>query len=85
MAMKLVYEKTKAEVCVGDYATTWRGETVQVEGIRAPLHSGSTGRVLVREVANGMAVGPELDFYPSIICAVWVDESEVVKPCEDKP
>lgn len=85
MAKKLVYEKTKAEVCVGDYASTWRGEVVQVEYITPPRTAGSTGRVGVREVVNGLAVGPVQEFYPGVICAIWVDEGDVAQNCEAKP
>lgn len=48
--MKLVYREAQKEVCIGDVATTFRGEHVDVIDITAPHKSSSSGRVCIRDV-----------------------------------
>jgi hypothetical protein len=67
---KLVYEGTNNEVHVGDCTKTFRGEMVRVKRIVEPRHDGSTGRVLVRYLGGR---GYEMEYYPGVIRAHWVD------------
>ncbi len=68
--MKLVYENTGVEVQSGDVAHTFRGDPVIVEGWSEPRHTGSTGRVYIKEMRDHGCSG---EYYPSVIGAVWVN------------
>lgn len=68
--MKLVNEKTQAEIKVGDIAHTFRGEPVVVTGWQQPRNPASTGRVFIRTIADRAF---EMGYYPSVIGALWVD------------
>jgi hypothetical protein len=83
--MRLVYTKTRAEVCVGDYATTHRGEVVQVESVTVPDGANPRGSVGVRFTNQGMPYGPEQALPVGSICAEWTDNNGVATPCEVKP
>lgn len=62
---KLFEIKTGRELKVGDHAKTFRGEDCVIKGWRVPVHSGSTGRVIIN-------LGDEFDdeYFPSVIGAV---------------
>lgn len=76
--MRLVYDKTGTEVKIGDFATTFRGETVIVSGIEKPRHGGSTGRVYVREdkVRERGSIVFDQGYFPSVIGATWIDRED---------
>lgn len=68
--MKLIYEKTGAQVQTGDIAHDFRGKAAVVTGWELPRHEGSTGRVYVAEMReNGFNMG----YYPSVYGMKWVD------------
>ena len=67
--MKLIYEKTKEPVMIGDRATTFRGESVVVTGMDEPHKPSSTGRVYIK-YSGFDSIGRE--FFPSVIGAIWV-------------
>ena len=46
--MKLINSKTKQEVKIGDMVTSFRGEKYEVRSWSEPHHSGSTGRMYVK-------------------------------------
>jgi hypothetical protein len=74
--MRLVYEKTGAEVCIGDHVTTSKGEIVQVERIEEPKSPASSGRVHLQLIVDGLPVGPVSAFYPGVICAEWIERED---------
>lgn len=69
--MRLIYEKSQAEVCVGDIITTQRGELVQVEAVTLPNHPEPTGTVIVSFLREGMPFGVHHAFAPAVIFAAW--------------
>tara|TARA_R110000822_G_scaffold92140_10_gene212127 strand:+ start:1394 stop:1600 length:207 start_codon:yes stop_codon:yes gene_type:complete len=68
--MKLIYEKNSSEVKTGDVAHTFRGEPVVVTGWQHPRHEGSTGKVYCASMDGR---GWQMEWYPSVIGAKWVD------------
>jgi hypothetical protein len=66
--MKLVNEKTQAEIKVGDIARTFRGEAVVVTGWEEPRNPASTGRVYIKTMTDNPF---EMGYYPSVIGAKW--------------
>ena len=68
--MKLIYTDTGEPVNTGDIARTFRNEPVIVTGWAEPKHSGSTGRVYLREMGDQRFEG---EYYPSVIGAQWVE------------
>jgi len=58
-------QKAGEPVAIGDKVLTFRGEPVEVTGIFAPTHAGSTGRVEISEDGHSRLV------YPSVIDAEW--------------
>lgn len=68
----LIDDMTGWPVRVGDVRESNRGEMYVVAGGRAPLHSGSTGRIYV--ALEG--VEPTTQFYPSVFGARWIDRAK---------
>lgn len=67
--MKLVHEKTGIEVKTGEVVHSFRGEAAYVTGWREPQHSGSTGRVYVKEFGDRGFTG---EYFPSVYGLKWV-------------
>lgn len=63
--MTLVHKDTRRPVRVGDKVTDFRGKAAVVTGWMEPRHSGSTGRVTVKD-----ALG---EFYPSVFNLEWTE------------
>ena len=68
--MKLINEKTGNEVKTGAVVHCFRGEAAIVTGWAQPRHSGSTGRVYVREMNEQGFTG---EYYPSVYGLKWVE------------
>ena len=68
--MKLINEKTGKEVQSGDVVHCFRGQAAIVTGWAMPKHSGSTGRVHVKEMSDSPFSG---EYYPSVYGLKWVD------------
>jgi hypothetical protein len=68
--MRLIKESTGIEVKSGDVAHDFRGEAAIVTGWQEPRHSGSTGRVYVKEMGDKGFTG---EYYPSVYGMKWVD------------
>lgn len=64
---------------VGDIVKDFRGTPMVIAGIRAPKHSGSTGRISFN-AADGVYLG---EFYPSVIGAGLVEDTG--RPADDAP
>lgn len=67
--MKLINQKTKNAVKVGEMVTSFRGETAIVTGWREPHKPSSTGRVHVQERGYGSV----MEFFPSVYGLIFVD------------
>jgi hypothetical protein len=70
--MKLIYERSRMPVCVGDNLTLDDGEAVMVSTIVKPHKPNSTGRVCVRNIHNG----EESCYFPGVVKAVWIDRED---------
>jgi hypothetical protein len=68
--MRLIKESTGVEVKTGDTVHCFRGKAAYVTGWALPKHSGSTGRVYVKEMSDRPFSG---EFYPSVYGLKWVD------------
>jgi len=68
--MKLIYETTGKPVNTGDVAHDFRGDAAIVTGWQEPRHSGSTGRVHVKEMNEQGFTG---EYYPSVYGMKWVE------------
>lgn len=68
--MKLVRETTGQPIKTGDVVHDFRGKAAYVTGWALPKHSGSTGRVYVKEMTER---GADREFYPSVYGLKWVD------------
>ncbi len=64
----LVHAATDLPIAIGDKCRTFRGETVEVTGMREPHHEGSTGRVYVKDED-----GHTGEYFPGVIDAKWID------------
>jgi len=69
--MRLVYEKTGAEVKVGDIVETSRGQKVRVDFFREPHKPASSGKVVVKG-----ADGSAREYYVSVIGAEWIERED---------
>jgi hypothetical protein len=75
----LVYEGTNRIVKIGDKVKDFRGDVLTVAGFELPRHSGSTGRVIVKErIDTGEIIKSR--YYPSVIGAVWVKSNKQANP-----
>jgi hypothetical protein len=68
--MRLIKESTGVEVKTGDIVHCFRGKAAYVTGWAPPKHSGSTGRVHVKEMSDRPFSG---EYYPSVYGLKWVD------------
>ncbi len=68
--MRLVYERTKEEVQIGDVVTLRNGVTATVARIQKPEKSSLPGRVTLE------IKGSERDFYPVAIGAEWIERED---------
>jgi len=68
--MRLIKETTGVEVNTGDIVHDFRGKAAYVTGWATPRHSGSTGRVYVKEMNDQGFTG---EYYPSVYGLKWVD------------
>jgi hypothetical protein len=68
--MRLIKETTGVEVKTGDIVHDFRGKAAYVTGWALPKHSGSTGRVHVKEMSDRPFSG---EYYPSVYGLKWVD------------
>jgi hypothetical protein len=73
--MKLVYSNDNEPVRVGDIILTFRNEMYELESMREPHHSGSTGRVYVKPVFGNDS---SREFFPSVVGAEWVPDDTPV-------
>lgn len=64
----LVDSRTGREANEGDKLTTSTGATVFLCSAMPPEHSGSTGRIYVREPSNAHQRG----FFPSVCNLLWI-------------
>ena len=67
--MRLIKETTGVEVKSGDVAHDFRGDAAIITGWQEPRHSGSTGRVYVKEMSDQGFTG---EYYPSVYGLKWV-------------
>lgn len=67
--MKLIREKTGEQINTGEVVHDFRGDAAIITGWQEPRHSGSTGRVYVREMNEQ---GFEGSYYPSVYGLKWV-------------
>jgi len=65
----LVYEDTRVPVQIGDKVVDFRGSKAVVVAIEPPRHSGSTGRVHIKESKSG----PVMTYFPSVYGMKWLD------------
>lgn len=73
--MRLIYEKTGAEVRAGDIATSFRGEQYVVQSVELPRHAGSTGRMYVTRLDSETdAPRYSSSYFPSVFGAKWVEQ-----------
>lgn len=71
--MKLVHDETLKPVGIGDRVVDFRGEEAIIVDMQEPHHSGSTGRVYVREIGpSGEPDGPSQGYYPSVYNLKWI-------------
>lgn len=68
--MKLIKETTGEEVKTGAVVHDFRGDAAIVTGWAQPRHSGSTGRVYVKEMGDRGFTG---EYYPSVYGLKWVE------------
>jgi hypothetical protein len=68
--MRLIKESTGVEVKTGDIVHDFRGKAAYITGWALPKHSGSTGRVHVKEMSDRPFSG---EYYPSVYGLKWVD------------
>lgn len=68
--MKLIKETTGVEVKTGEVVHDFSGEAAIVTGWAQPRHSGSTGRVYVKEMGEQGFTG---EYYPSVYGLKWVE------------
>ena len=68
--MRLIKETTGVEVKSGDVVHCFKGQAAIVTGWAMPKHSGSTGRVHVKEMKEN---GFEMGYYPSVYGLKWVE------------
>lgn len=67
--MRLIRESTGTEVKTGEVVHDFRGEAAIVTGWALPNHSGSTGRVFIKEMSDQGFTG---EYYPSVYGLKWV-------------
>lgn len=70
--MKLVYNKSRKEVQVGDEVTLRDGAKAVVTDIIKPHKPASTGRVVLDEGAEKM----QRTYFPSVIGAEWINRED---------
>lgn len=68
--MRLIKETTGEEVKTGDVVHCFRGKAAIVTGWAQPNHSGSTGRVHIKEIGERGFTG---EYYPSVYGLKWVE------------
>jgi hypothetical protein len=66
--MRLINEKTGAEVKTGDVVHDFRGRPAYVTGWATPRHGGSTGRVYVKIMSDHAF---DAEYYPSVYGLKW--------------
>lgn len=64
--MKLIDNKTGREINKGDVVITFRGEPYILDSFEAGRHSGSTGRVYLKDTLDSVDT---VAFYPGVINA----------------
>ena len=67
--MKLINSKTKQPVHIGEVAHDFRGKAAVITGWQVPQHTGSTGRIDIREMDEH---GLSASYYPSVYGMEWV-------------
>lgn len=70
--MKLINQQGHT-VNVGDIVHDFRGKAAIVTGWQAPRHSGSTGRVNIKEMDER---GLSASYYPGVYDLAWEGQSE---------
>ena len=71
--MRLIYEKTGEEVRAGDLVSSQDGELFRLDFYREPHKPSSTGRVYVTRMVEQ---GGQLEFFPSVVGAKWVERED---------
>ena len=66
--MKLVRETTGQPIKTGEVVHDFNGKAAYVTGWAPPKHSGSTGRVYVKEMSDQGFSG---EYYPSVYGLKW--------------
>jgi len=75
--LTLIHKSSGKLVTIGDKVTDFRGEKAVITDVEMPRHSGSTGRVYVRnEHPHGFVQG----FYPSVFGLEWKSTNEESLP-----
>lgn len=69
----LVYEASNKPVQVGDLATTFRGEKVEVVSFALPHKPSSSGKVCVRSMTRQAWTS---EYFVSVIGAKWINRSD---------
>ena len=64
--MNLIHSKSKQLVKINDTVVSFRGEKYTVVDMTEPLHSGSTGRIYVKN-----DLGMRREFFPSVFDCEW--------------
>ena len=72
---KLVLTKDESEVKIGDRVASWRGNEAVVTGFCPPQHSGSMGRICVREGTSALST----EYFPSVYGCKTVDIAPYTK------
>jgi len=68
--MRLIKETTGEEVKTGDVVHCFRGKAAIVTSWAQPDHTGSTGRVHIKEIGERGFTG---EYYPSVYGLKWVE------------
>ena len=63
--MNLIHSKSKQLVKINDTVVSFRGEKYTVVAMTEPLHSGSTGRIVAKNVRRNS------EFFPSVFDCEW--------------
>ena len=71
--MRLVYKASGTLVRVGDRASTFRGETVEVVSFRPPHRPSSEGKIVVRTIGKEDS---EAEYYVGVIGAEWIERED---------
>lgn len=67
--MVLVHKTTRKVITRGQLVVDFRGKVWEVVSISAPTHSGSTGRINVKDKEDG----GERSFYPGVCDLEWAE------------